>query len=78
MEIKILGTGCPNCKTLYATVEKAITELGLKNITLTKEEDILKIMEYNVLGLPALIKDEKVLSTGKVLSLEEVKQILTK
>ncbi len=78
MEIKILGIGCPNCKALYAITQKAISELSLQNITLTKEEDILKIMEYNILGLPALVKDGKVESAGKVLSLEEVKQILTR
>lgn len=78
MEIKILGTGCPNCRTLYAITEKVIAELGLKDVTLSKEEDILKIMEYNILGLPALVRDGEVLSAGKVLSLEEVKQILTK
>lgn len=78
MEIKILGTGCPNCRTLYVITQKAIAELGLQDVTLTKEEDILKIMEYNILGLPALVKDGKVESAGKVLSLEEVKQILTR
>jgi len=40
-------------------------------------DDILKIMEYNVMGLPALVVDEKVLSTGKTLSKEEVKKLLT-
>lgn len=78
MEIKILGTGCPNCRALYATAEKAIAELDLKDVTLVKEEDILKIMEYNILGLPALVVDEKVLSVGKVLTLSEVKQLLIK
>lgn len=77
MEIKVLGTGCANCKTLYTTVEKAIAELNL-DATLTKEQDILKIMNYNILGLPALVVDEKVLSVGKVLTLPEVKQLLTK
>lgn len=76
MEIKVLGTGCPNCKTLYATVEKAVGELNL-DAKLVKEQDILKIMEYNILGLPALVVDEKVLSVGKVLTLSEVKQLLT-
>lgn len=77
MEIKILGTGCPNCKALYTTTEKAVAELGLKDVTLVKEEDILKIIAYPVLGLPALVKDGEVVSAGKNLSLGEVKQILT-
>ena len=46
--------------------------------TLIKEEDLLKIMEYNILGLPALVIDEKVVSAGKKLSLAEVKELITK
>ena len=76
MEIKILGTGCPRCKTLYDTTEQAIAELGL-DATLAKEQDILKIIEYKVLGLPALVVDEKVVSAGAGLSLGEVKKLLT-
>lgn len=76
MEIKVLGTGCSNCKTLFVTVEKAVQELNL-NATLVKEQDILKIMEYDVLRLPALVVNDKVLSVGKVLSLLEVKQLLS-
>lgn len=77
MEIKILGTGCASCKALYATTEQAIKELGL-DATLIKEEDMLKIMEYNVLSLPALVLDNKVVAKGRKLSVEEVKGLLTK
>ena len=76
MEIKVLGTGCSRCKTLLTTVEQVVSEIGL-NATITKVDDILKIMEYNVMGLPALVVDEKVLSTGKTLPKEEVKKLLT-
>ena len=75
MEIKVLGTGCANCKALYATVEQAVKDLNL-DATLLKEEDILKIMEYNVLSLPALVVDGKVVSAGKRLSLAEVKELI--
>ena len=54
MEIKVLGTGCSSCKALYETTKQAISELGC-DATLIKEEDLLKIMEYNILGLPALV-----------------------
>lgn len=76
MEIKVLGTGCPNCKTLLSRVEQAVSELGL-DAKVTKVDDILKIIEYGVRGLPALVVDEKILSTGAVLSKEEVKKIIT-
>jgi small redox-active disulfide protein 2 len=76
MEIKVLGTGCIGCKTLYANVETAIKELNL-DATLVKEEDLMKIMEFNVMTLPALVIDGKVVAKGK-LSLAEVKNILSK
>lgn len=47
MEIKVLGTGCANCKALYSSVEQVVNELGLQ-ADLVKEEDLMKIMEYNV------------------------------
>ena len=75
MEIKVLGTGCANCKALYATVEQAVRDLNL-DAKLVKEEDILKIMEYNILSLPALVIDEKIVSAGRKLSLAEVKELL--
>lgn len=77
MEIKILGTGCPNCKALYETVNNAVDELGL-DATVVKEEEIMKIMTYNILSLPAMLVDEKIVSVGKRLSLAEVKSLLTK
>lgn len=77
MEIKVLGTGCSSCKVLYETTKQAIDELN-SNATLVKEEDILKIVEYNILSLPALVIDGKVVSAGKRLSLKEVKELLTK
>ncbi|MEG1617480.1 MAG: thioredoxin family protein [Bacteroidales bacterium] len=77
MEIIVLGTGCAGCKNLYNTVEKAMEELSLE-ATLTKEEDLMKIMAYNVMRLPGLVIDGKVVSSGKKLSLAEVKELLVK
>lgn len=74
MEIKVLGTGCSGCKALYATVQQAIEELNL-NATVIKEEDLTKILEYNVMTLPALVVNENVVAKGR-LSLSEVKSIL--
>lgn len=77
MEIKVLGTGCAGCKALYETTKQAVTELGI-NATVVKEKDLMKIMSYNVLSLPALVVDGKVLSSGKKLSISEIKELLTK
>lgn len=75
MEIKILGTGCAGCKTLYAAVQQVVEELGLR-AEVVKEEDLMKIMSYNVMSLPALVIDEKVVAKGRM-SKEEIKTVLT-
>ncbi|WP_321334426.1 thioredoxin family protein [uncultured Bacteroides sp.] len=77
MEIKVLGTGCANCKALYETVKQTIADLNIE-AELVKEEDLAKIMEYNVMQLPALVVDGKVVLAGKKLSLPEAKKILSK
>lgn len=71
-----MGTGCAGCKALYATVEEVVKELAL-NATVTKEEDIVKIMDYNVMTLPALVVDGKVVAKGR-LTAAEVKALLEK
>lgn len=76
MEIKVLGTGCAGCKALHETVKQAVAELGIE-ATVIKEEDLMQIMNYNVLSLPGLVIDEKVVSAGKKLSLTDVKLLLT-
>ena len=75
MKIKILGSGCPNCKVLEANTKKALEELKIK-ANVEKITDITKIMEYGVMSMPALVVDEKVVSYGKVLSVEEVKKLV--
>lgn len=76
MEIKVLGTGCTNCRALYSAVEQVVNELGLK-ADLVKEEDLMKIMEYNVMSLPALVVDGKVVAKGRITK-DEIRTILTK
>lgn len=76
MEIKVLGTGCSGCKALHAVVLDVVKELGL-NADVEKVEDMMKIMVYNVMSLPALVVDGKVVAKGK-LSREQVIQYLTK
>jgi small redox-active disulfide protein 2 len=76
MKITILGTGCSKCMALFQTVEKAVKELGIA-AEIEKQEDMMKIMEYNVMTLPALVVDGKVVAKGPM-SLEQVKECLTK
>ncbi len=77
MNIKVLGTGCPKCKTLEKTTLQAISELGI-NANLEKVEDIVQIMNYGVMRTPAMVIDDKVIFSGRVPSVEEVKEIISK
>jgi len=77
MEIKVLGPGCPKCKTLEQATRNAVQELGI-NANISKEEDIVKIMAYGVMRTPALVIDEKVIFSGKIPSVSELKEIITK
>ena len=77
MKIKVLGTGCSKCKSLEKVTRKAVDELNLDAIV-EKVEDIQKIMEYAVMRTPALVVDEKVIMTGQVPKISELKELLTK
>ena len=75
MEIKVLGTGCSKCKTLYNVVEKIVRENNLE-VTLTKVEDIMEIMTFNVMSLPAIVIDDEVKIKGRVPSESEIREML--
>jgi small redox-active disulfide protein 2 len=76
MEIKILGTGCPNCKKLEQRVKNVVTENNIQ-ANITKVEDIMDIMKYNIMATPGLVVNEKVLSKGRVPSEKEIKEFLS-
>ena len=76
MEIKVLGTGCAKCKSLEKVTRKAVDELNL-DATVTKVEDIQKIMEYSVMRTPALVIDETVVLSGQLPKIAELKELLT-
>lgn len=77
MEIKILGTGCPKCKTLEKVTREAVAETGI-DATIEKVEDIVKIMEYHVMHTPVLVIDGNVVLSGQVPSVNQVIEILNK
>ena len=77
MEIKILGTGCPKCKTLEKVTREVIEQNGI-DATVIKVEDIMEIMKYGVMSTPALVVNGKVEIKGRVPSSDEIKQVLTR
>lgn len=77
MNIKILGSGCPNCETLEENAKKAVEELKLKDVQVEHEYDIAKITEYGVMSTPAIVIDEQVKASGRVPSVDEIKKMLT-
>ena len=76
MNIQVLGTGCPKCKTLEKAVRDIVTQNGIEAIV-TKVDDIMEIMKFNILTTPALVIDGQVVVKGRVPSLEELKTIIT-
>ena len=70
MKIEVLGTGCAKCETLLEVVKEALAKKGGFH-SVQKVEDIQKIMDYEVISTPALVIDGKVVSTGKVLTVDE-------
>ena len=77
MDIKILGTGCPKCKTLEKLTRDVVEQNSI-DATVTKVEDIMDIMKYGVMTTPALVVNGKVEIKGRVPSAEEIKQVLTR
>lgn len=75
MHIKILGSGCPKCKKLEESTKKALNELK-KEAEITKVTEIQDIMGYGVMSTPALVVDEKVVMTGAVPDVKEIKKLL--
>ncbi|MBD3790235.1 MAG: TM0996/MTH895 family glutaredoxin-like protein [Campylobacterales bacterium] len=75
MKIEILGTGCAKCKALEEATKQAVAKSGTF-AQIEKVEDIMKIMEYGVMSTPGLVIDGKVVSTGKLLSVDEIVNLM--
>ena len=75
MEIKVLGPGCAKCKTTYNVIEKVIKGNNL-DVKLTKVDDIMEMVSYNIMTTPAVVVDEVVKMKGQVPTESDVKKLL--
>ena len=75
MIIKVLGPGCNNCKTLERVTREAVDALGV-DATIEKVEDYPTIVGYGVMSTPALVIDEKLVLSGRVPKVAEVRDLL--
>ena len=72
MKIVILGPGCPRCHEVEKRTKTALAELGLA-ADVEKVSDIKRIMDFDILSTPGLVIDGKVVCSGKIPRLEEIK-----
>lgn len=70
-----MGPGCCRCKTTYQVIEKVIRENNL-NVKLTKVDDLMEMMKYNIMTTPAVVVDEVVKMKGQVPTESDVKKLL--
>ena len=73
MKIEILGTGCAKCITLEEIVKEVVNYLD-GDYEVVKVDNIMEIMQYNILSMPGFVINGKLISTGKVLSADEIRQ----
>ena len=73
--IKILGSGCANCRKLEAVAREAAAAAGVQ-AQFVKVTDVGAIMAYDVLSTPGLVIDDKLVSSGRIPSREEIRQWL--
>ena len=75
LTIKVLGSGCKNCKQLAWLVEHAVTHLGIE-AHIIKETDYAEIMRYGILSTPGLVINEKLVTAGRIPSEAEIATLL--
>ena len=75
MEIKVLGSGCARCKSVYQVIEKVVKENNVDAV-FEKVDDIMEIMKYNIMSTPAIVIDGVVKMKGQVPTESEVKKLL--
>ena len=75
MEIKVLGPGCANCKTLQKRAEEAVQKAGV-TATVTKVTDYDEMLAYGILRTPGLVIDGKLVVSGRVPSVDEIAKLI--
>jgi len=75
MDIKVLGTGCANCKSTIALIEQVAKARGVP-VTLSKVEELRDIMGYGVMSTPGVVIDGKVVHAGGVPSRDKIERWL--
>jgi len=75
MEIKVLGSGCANCKRLHQLAELALRDLN-KEANLIYVTDMMEIANAGILKTPGLVINNKIVSYGRVPTLDEVKSFI--
>lgn len=75
MNIKVLGTGCPNCKNLEKAVINTLAEMNVE-AEVEKVEDIVKIMGYGIMRTPGLVINDKVVVSGRVPTSAEIRTFI--
>lgn len=73
--VKVLGSGCKACHELFVNTKAAVEQMGLQ-VQVEYITDMEKIMSYGVMSMPALVVNEKVISTGRVLKTADVIHLL--
>lgn len=76
LKVKILGSGCANCKKLEAVARDAAASAGIE-AEFIKVTDMKDIMAYDLLSTPGLVVNDKLVSSGRIPTQAEVKQWLT-
>ena len=71
LNIKVLGSGCPNCKRLEQVARKAVDALGVE-AEFEKVTEYQKILDYNIMSTPGLVINEEIVSYGRIPSDTEI------